>query len=192
VIVEMQIRQYRNNSLDQSEDARRVQRLTEVFEAKGYKQRIEPFDLLADGLESDGLAGAGEQLRGLVHGESPMGVRDFRRACAELLRVIKGEHWEQMSGETRKRWAESYKMVKYPLLLRLAVSVAVLLVVTGLIIYKGWVREGQYKYFQDNPEWLWVFAAYGLLVAVLLVAAIVSYVGRRRRRLVDQSEWPAS
>ena len=103
-----------------------------------------------------------------------------------------GEHWEAMSAETRKRWTESYKIVKYPFLLRVAVSVAFLLVVAGLIIYKGWVREGQYKYFQGNPEWLWVFAAFGLLVVVLLVAVIVSYVRRRRRGPVDQSEWPSS
>jgi hypothetical protein len=192
MISEMQWRQYRNDSLDQSEDLLRVQKLAEVFQAKGHKQRIEPFDSLADGLEGDRLAGAGEQLRSLAHTKSRMGVREFRKASVELLRAIKGEHWQQMSGETRKRWTESYKVVNYHLLLRLVLLVTFLLVVVGLVIYKGWVHEGQYKYFQDNPEWLWVFAAYDLLVTVLLVAVIVSYVRRRRRGLVDQMERPVS
>ena len=192
MIFEIQIRQYRNNSLEQSEDVRRVQRLTEVFEAKGYRQRIEPFDSLADGLERDGLGGVAQRLRSPVHGGSPPQQQDFRKAFVEALRGIRGEHWEAMRGGTRKRWRECYKLVNSRLLLRAALVIAISVVLAGLSIYEGWVGEGQYKYFRDHPEWLWAFAAYGLLVLTLLVAVVVSYARRRRRHPVDKPEWPVS
>ena len=69
---------------------------------------------------------------------------------------------------------------------------AMLLCGGGLRIYRRWVLEGQFEYFREHPVWLWGFGAYGVLVLSLLVAVIVSYVRRRRRRPVDQSEWPSS
>ncbi len=187
----MTIRRCRDNPSDQSEDARRVRRLTELFQAKGYTFRLEPFDSLADGLQGDGLSGAAQQWRSLVHGKSRMDTKEFRKASGEVLRAIKAEHWAQMSSETRKRWRECRVLVTRTALLRAVTLVTIFLVLAGLIIYDGWVRQGQYKYFQDNPRWLWGFAAFGLLVLTLSVAIIVSYIVQRRRRGESSRQRPA-